>query len=114
MAVRSLAIAKVMPQLGLFRGCCQLSRASRGRSDRIPPGAWMFVLCVLHCKDERYSQDSQDRVVVQMKYGGGGEPGRGGWRDFLHPFTPPLWPTQPPVQWVPGLFRGVKAAGAWR
>ena len=25
-----------------------------------------------------------------------------------------LWPTQPPIQWVPGLYLGVKAAGAGR
>ena len=35
-------------------------------------------------------------------------------RDFPHPPSPALWPTQLPLQWVPGLFHGDKAAGAWR
>jgi hypothetical protein len=35
-------------------------------------------------------------------------------RDFPLPFRPALGSTQSPIQWVPGLLPGGKAAGPWR
>jgi hypothetical protein len=35
----------------------------------------------------------------------------GGGRDFPHLSTPALIPTQPPVQWEPGLSRGLMRKG---
>ena len=53
----------------------------------------MFVLCVLYSKDERQSQDNQNREV-QMKYREQKEIKVGG---EIFRTCPALGPTQPPI-----------------
>ena len=46
-------------------------------------------------------------VGIATRYGLDGPGIESRWaRDFPHPSTPALGPTQPPVQWVPGLSKG--------
>jgi hypothetical protein len=46
-------------------------------------------------------------VGIVTRYGLDGPGIKSRWRqDFLHRSRPALGPTQPPVQWVPGLSRG--------
>jgi len=50
---------------------------------------------------------------IATRYGLDGPRFESRWgRDFPHLSRPALGPTQPPVQWVPGLFRGQRAAAA--
>jgi hypothetical protein len=56
-------------------------------------------------------RDSSVSIATGYGMDGPGIESRWG-RDFSHTSRPALRPTQPPVQWVPGLSRG-KAAGAW-
>ena len=52
--------------------------------------------------------DSAVGITIRYGLGGPGIESRWGGRDFLHPSRPALGPTQPPIQWVPGLSLGVK------
>jgi len=46
-------------------------------------------------------------VGIATRYGLDGLGIESRWRrDFPHPSRPALGPTQPPTQWLPGLFRG--------
>ena len=54
-------------------------------------------------------------VGIATRYGLGGPGIESRWRrDFPLTSGPGLGTTQPPIKWVPGLFPGHKAAGAWR
>ena len=51
-------------------------------------------------------------VGIATRYGLDGPGIESRWRwDFLHPSRPALGPTQPPIQWVPGISRGLKRSG---
>jgi hypothetical protein len=57
-------------------------------------------------------RDSSVGIATRYELDGPGIEFRWG-RDFLQPSRPVLGPTQPPIQWVPGLFPRGKATGAW-
>ena len=49
--------------------------------------------------------DSSVGIATELQAGRSGIESK--WRrDFSQPSRPALWPTQPTVQWVPGLSRG--------
>ena len=51
-------------------------------------------------------------VGIATDYGLDGPGSNPGGDDFFRPSRPALGPTQPPVEWVPGVSRGLIAAGA--
>jgi hypothetical protein len=56
--------------------------------------------------------NSSVSIATRYELDGPGIESRCG-RDFPYVARPALGPTQPLVQWVPDLFPGGKAAGAW-
>ena len=67
-------------------------------------------MCVCVCVKEILCLDSVGDMATRYELD---SPGIESWwgRVFPYPFRPDLGPTQPPVQWIAGLFPGVKRPG---
>ena len=73
----------------------------------------MYWISFLRIYKAHMAQDSS--VCIANSYGHNGPGIEFRWRrDFPLPSRTALETIQPPIQWVPGLFPGVKTAGAWR
>jgi hypothetical protein len=74
---------------------------------------WLYIININTIYKNCEGRDSS--VSTETCYGldGPGIECRCG-RDFPHLSRPAVGPTQPPIQWVPSLFPGGKAAGEWR
>ena len=59
----------------------------------------------INFKHEFYIVPSAAGIATRYGLDGPGIESRWG-SDFPHPYRPALGPTQPPVQWVPGLSQG--------
>jgi len=67
---------------------------------------YIIVWCVCVCvKEGMVGRDNSVGIATHNGLDGHEIESRWG-RDFPHACRPALMPTHPPIQWVPGLYRG--------
>jgi hypothetical protein len=80
---------------------------------RLMHGSWIIQIHLyFHRINPPIGWDSAVGIATRYGLDGTGIGSRWG-RYFSHPSRPALGSTHPPTKWVPGLFPGGKAAGAW-
>jgi hypothetical protein len=78
----------------------------------LQPGSTVSVQNITYKFRASQRKGLDNPVGIATRYGLDGPGIESRWRrDFPHPSRPDLGPTQPPIQWVPGLFPGVKRPG---
>jgi hypothetical protein len=90
--------------------CCSINMQSRGQLD---PVLWDGDKKLCSSSLVKVGRDSSVGIATRCLLNGPGIESRRR-PDFPQSSRLALGPTQPHIQWVPGLFLGGKAAGAWR
>ena len=71
-----------------------------------------YCYCCYYCFNILQFWGRVSSVGIATRYGLDGQGMESRWRrDFPHSSRPALWPSQPPLKWVPGLFTGINGRG---